>query len=138
MFYSPATGHFHDSDWGDVPDDAVRIDPARHSELVDGIHSGSTIAMRAGQPVLVAPKAGAELLQQIVRQEARKRILAIAPVWKQINDLRSPSEQGALRFRRIDAVREASERIEQQLDELAAGSPGRELIENHPFWPEFD
>lgn len=60
--------------------------------------------------------------QQIgaIRAEAGRRIEAIAPIWRQLNDLRESSEAGAARFAAIDAVRAWSDALEARA--VAAGS----------------
>ena len=67
-----------------------------------------------------------------VKAEARKRIDAVAPVWKQVNTVReNPSDP---MFKKIDAIREKSELIEAHLATLTDGEAGKYDIENSPLW----
>lgn len=47
-----------------------------------------------------------------IKAEAARRIEAIAPAWRQMNDLREPSPEGAARFAAIDEVRTWSNALE--------------------------
>lgn len=127
-----------------APAGAVEITDARHRALLEGQSEGRAIIVDArGRPAVdrrSQPKAAdvRAVLAARLRREAARRIRAISPEWQQLNDLRDPSEAGAIRFARIDAVRAASNMIEQ----LATGLPVEDLaalpIANNPHWPEFD
>ena len=43
-----------------------------------------------------------------IKAEAERQILAIAPLWKQLNDIREPSPEGNARLAAIDAIRAQS------------------------------
>jgi hypothetical protein len=127
-----------------APEGAVEIGDARHGELIEALGEGRAIDVDArGRPVLVRRQrpAAEELragLRAAIRREAAQRIRAVSPEWQQLNDLRTPSDAGAVRFARIDAIRAASNAIE----DLASGLPVADLaafpIATHTLWPEFD
>ncbi len=127
-----------------APDDAVEISDARHAELLDAQAEGRAIEADArGRPVLVRRQrpAADELRARLragIQREAAQRIRAVSPEWQQLNDLRAPSDAGAVRFARIDAIRAASNAIE----DLANGLPVADLagfpVATHTLWPEFD
>lgn len=127
-----------------APECAVEITDMRHGQLLDGLSEGRRITTDArGRPVVdrrTRPSADAvrAQLHAAIRREAAARIRAISPEWRQMNDLREPSEAGAIRFARIDAIRAASNAIE----ELASGLPAADLagfsVATHTVWPEFD
>lgn len=52
----------------------------------------------------------APVTPEMVKAEARRRILAIAPEWQQLNAIRAGETQ---MFERIDAIRAASDLIEE-------------------------
>ncbi len=67
-----------------------------------------------------------------VKVEARRRIDAVAPVWKQVNTAReNPSDP---MFKKIDAIRDKSELIEAHLATLTDSEAGEYDIENSPLW----
>lgn len=140
ILFSPATGGFYDTafEYADgLPADGVEITADQHVRLLVGAAAGRSIRPgKGGKPVLAdrVPTA-AQLIAQI-RREAARRIDAVAPVWRQLNDLRSPSPAAATRFAAIDAIRAASNLIEQDL--AATDTPGLSSfpITDHPLWPE--
>lgn len=127
-----------------APEGAAEITDARHRALLEGQSEGRPIVADArGRPTIdrrSQPGAAAVRAQlaAAIRREAARRIRTVSPEWRQLNDLRDPSEAGAVRFARIDAIRDASDRIE----ELAARVPVADLagfpIATHTLWPEFD
>lgn len=143
IFFSPSTSGFHDDRLGAIPRDAHKISPHRHRELMKGQAIGKRIvAGRDGQPVLVdrieqsAETIRAGLIAG-VRREAARRIEAISPQWRQLNDLREPSEPGAERFARIDSIRAASALIEATADQAPAEALAAFPIRENLLWPEF-
>jgi hypothetical protein len=127
-----------------APDGAAEITDTRHAELLDAQSQGRRIEADArGRPVIErrtrpsAAEARARL-RAALRREAAGRIRAVSPEWQQLNDLREPTEAGAMRFARIDAIRAASNAIE----ELAGSLPAEDLagfpVTTHTLWPEFD
>lgn len=133
-----------------LPPGAARITAEKHSALLAGQAAGLTIAADGkGKPRLIAPAPTRSALIAAIKREAAARILSISPAWQQANDLRAfldttggetfVSLADALaRFARIDAIRAASNLIEDQL----ATTPDRSLrsfpITENPLWPEYD
>lgn len=127
-----------------APEGAVEISDARHGALLEAQAEGRAISADArSRPVVerrTRPAADTVRgqLANSIRREAARRIRAVSPEWRQLNDLREPSEAGAVRFARIDAIRAASNAIE----EFAASLPVSDLaglpIATHTLWPEFD
>ena len=117
---SPTTKGFYDSDIHKkmIPSDAIEISAALHKELLDAQAKGHSIDVdEAGHPVvaLPAPAATRAQLQRKIKREARRRIERVAPLWRQLNDLRSDTEDARTRFAQIDAIRSASYKVEGEL-----------------------
>lgn len=127
-----------------APDDAVEITAARHAELLDAQADGRAIDADArGRPVLVRRQrpAAEELrarLRAAIKRDAARRIDQIAPIWRQLNDARTPSAEGERRFAQVDAIRDASDAIEALLADVADRDLGAFPISDNPAWPEFD
>lgn len=136
MFFSAATGGFYRPD-AKLPADAVEISDAAHARLLAGQAAGRAIVPgKGGKPVLADRVPMRAQLVAAIRREAARRIEAIAPAWRQLNDLRDPTPAAAARFAAIDAVRAASNLIEQ--DMAATEVPGLPAfpVVDHPLWPE--
>lgn len=127
-----------------APPGAVKISAARHAELLAAQAEGRTIVADArGRPALERrpqPRAGEvrAQLHRAIRREASRRIRQVSPDWRQLNDLREPSAAGAIRFARIDAIRAASDAIEDLADHLPAADLAGFPVTDHALWPEFD
>lgn len=127
-----------------APAGAVEITDARHAELLDAQSEGRTIIADArGRPVIdrrtrPAAEALRAQLRRAIQREAATRIRAVSPDWRQLNDIRAPSEAGAIRFSRIDAIRAASNAIEELADPLPVAELTGFPVSNHTLWPEFD
>lgn len=126
-----------------APKGAVAISGRRHAELLDALAEGKAVTLgRNGKPRVEARRvdAGAQRAQLVaaIKREAARRIDQVAPVWRQLNDTRSPSPEGARRFAQIDAIRDASDAIEALLADVAARDLGAFPISDNPAWPEFD
>ncbi|MFC4256687.1 hypothetical protein GRI97_15815 [Altererythrobacter xixiisoli] len=142
IFYSASTGGFYDETIGytpgAIPADAVEITPARHAELLAAQKAGRKIMTNdSGRPVLArGPSAEQQraALVNAIKAEARRRIEAVSPPWRQLNDSREPSPAGAARFAAIDALRAASDRIEQQLQATPAADLATFDISTNPHW----
>lgn len=139
IFYSPSRRGFFDPKVHDpMPADALRVSQKRYAELLAEQERGAQIVPGAnGKPTLQWPPAvdpRADLIRR-VRREARRRIEAVSPPWRQLNDMRSPSKAGRVRFARIDAIREASNAIEAAACEA---DPAAFPVRDNPLWPEFD
>lgn len=142
IYYSARErGFFDPAVHKEIPTDAVKITAKRHAELIAAQEAGAEIVPDArGRPVIREPKAD-ELraaLQRDIKREARRRIEAISPPWRQMNDLREHTEEGTARFARIDAVRAASALIEEQLGKTPATSLPRFPVRDNPLWPQTD
>jgi|LUMV01.1.fsa_nt_gb hypothetical protein len=122
-----------------APAGAVEIEDARHRELLDAqaegkeIYTGEDGSPRYRQQHIPAADRR-EAMARIIRAEARRRILLVSPEWRQMNDLREPSEEGAARFIAIDAIRAASNKIEIQLADTPASELDDFQIRANPLW----
>ncbi len=56
-----------------------------------------------------------------VKAEAARQILEVAPLWKQLNDIREPTPEGDARLAAIDAIRAQSNTDEALIREQANG-----------------
>lgn len=56
-----------------------------------------------------------------VKKDAEDEILKIAPLWKQINDIREPTVEGAARLAAINAIRAKSNEDEALIKEKKNG-----------------
>ncbi len=153
MFFSPSSGGFYDPAINrDIPADAVQISRERHGELIAARAKGKVIAAdRKGRPIIREPRIGADQLRAravaSVKVEARRRILAVASLERQANDAAAiaieafagagTDLQGALDRRyRIDAIRAASNAIEEQIARVPAANLVAFNPSTHPDWPE--
>lgn len=141
--FSPSTRGFYREDihGKNVPADAIKITTKQHREFVLAQSQGHTIVTTPAGPVVRYAHTDRDAVlaaaTKRVKNEARRRILRIASLARQANDnaalaLAALGEgdstvSAAARERRhkIDAVREASNRIESALEgytvsELAA------------------
>jgi len=139
IFYSPSRRGFFDPKVHDpMPADALRVSQKRYAELLAGQERGAQIVPSAnGKPTLEWPPAvdpRADLIRRIKR-EARRRIEAISPPWRQLNDMRRPSKAGQARFARIDAIRAASAAIEAEVAALPPTALGSFDLRGHAAWP---
>jgi len=127
-----------------APESAVEITDARHAALLEDQAEGRAIIADArGRPVVdrrTRPSTETTRVQLIaaIRREAARRIHAVSPEWRQLNDLREPSEAGAVRFARINAIRVASNAIEELAMLLLAADLAAFPVATHTLWPEFD
>jgi hypothetical protein len=95
VFFSPSRRGFYTAEiHGEaIPADVQRITAARHADLLKAQAVGAEIVATPRGPVARFPK---ETLAEMraaasgaVKREARRRILAIAPYWRQLNDIRA-------------------------------------------------
>jgi len=106
-----------------IPKGAVKVTRKRHAELLAAQDRGASIvAGKDGKPVAQFPAAADRktFLAAALRREARRRIDMVSPQWRQMNDLRQPSKAGQARFDAIDAIRQASDRIQKRLAKMDA------------------
>lgn len=139
ILYSPATGGFYDTafEYADgLPADGVEITADQHVRLLTGAASGQVIALQDGVPALAPRTPTRAQLVQAIKAEAARRIELIAPLWRQLNDTRNPTPESAARFAAIDAIRTASNLIEQDLAETDTPGLPAFPITDHPLWPE--
>lgn len=123
-----------------IPKDAIEITPARHAELLEAQAEGKEIYPgRNGRPRYRQRSVDAETLRanltEQTRNEARRRIRAISPEWRQLNDIREPSEAGRKRFAALDEIRAASALIETAIAQTAAEDLQDTVIADRPEWP---
>lgn len=125
-----------------IPADAVTVSARRYAQLLAAQADGAEIVPdHRGRPSLSHPAAptveeARAACVHAIKREAARRIDARLPLWKQINALRENRDPG---FHEIDAIRQASNLIEEQLLELQtsvqiAGFP----VSDHPIWPTFE
>lgn len=149
--YSPSTGGFYPID-AEAPADSVPVTARRYAALFAAQAEGAQIQPgKSGSPVAHWPSSSIEARRAAaiaaVKAEASRRILAIAPAWRQANDAAAMAQAalemqlGAEAFtvdfpsalgrrRAIDAVRAQSDELEAaiatftaaQLDEFAAAA----------------
>lgn len=78
-------------------------------------HLGETVCLTTGAIVFDISLIKSGLFEEIKRA-AERRILEIAPLWRQLNDLANPDEQGASdRRTQINAIRKWSEDMEARV-----------------------
>lgn len=140
LYFDPATNGLLDPAIHAIPDNATRIAPARVAEIVSAMAAGAELVADAqGRPRLKRPSAEQQRAATIagIRAEAQRRILAVSPLWRQMNDLRAPDAPAAAqRFAAIDAIRAASALIERDAAETSTDALAGFPIANHPLWPE--
>lgn len=113
------------------PEKAGHRDDCRGCEVValdrePDFAMGETI--KAGA-IAFDPALAAEAVFPRIKASAAARIERIAPLWRQINDLRNPADPGAAaRSARIDAVRAWSNRMEAKLLACTSAAEARELL----------
>lgn len=140
IYYSAtAHGFFDSAIHAVIPEDAVQIRPARHRQLLaaqaDGarIEADDTGRPRIRHPSIVEKRAA---LLSLAKREAARRIERIAPLWRQMNDMRAPGPDANARFAAIDAIRAASTLIEQQIASASADQLAALDIAAHDAWPK--
>ena len=139
--YSPTTGGFYPAGDADCPADACTITAARHAALLAAqAEGGEIVPDKNGKPIIktVTVRQTRAAIGNRIKANARVRIHAISPPWRQLNDLREPSPAGAARFAAIDALRAASDLIERDLAATATSALPDFPVSDHPLWPEED
>jgi len=131
-----------------LPDDARAISDEEHQRLLAAQTRGEIIAPGAdGLPTSRAPVEPADQrrarLVAATKREAARRIEAIAPLWRQLNDSRALAiatgdVPAAIerRFAAIDAVRAASNRLEAALQTMTPRQLARVDITADSHWTE--
>lgn len=140
-YSASARGFFDTSLHASIPGDAVPVAQKRYAALLKGQAEGHQIVPDVrGRPQLrsLAPATHASARAACVaaiKREAARRINECMPLWRQINALRDKSDPG---FHQIDAIRAASDLIEQQVEELTEISALQAFdIAACPLWPDF-
>lgn len=144
IYYSAsAPGFFDSAIHSTLPDDAIEISPARHRVLLAAQGDGATIEPNdAGKPVIrrvtVTVADMRTALVRRVKREAARRIDIIAPLWRQLNDLRGGGDRAAAAARAaaIDAVRTASDAIEADIADASSAALAAMDVASHPLWPQ--
>ena len=163
-FYSPSRGGFFDDQINrTIPDDCVPLKPGQRQALHAALATGKIIRVTANGAVqAVAPTPPAiddrrAQLHTAVKREASRRILAIAPMWQQVNDLRAIAEandataraagtliaeeiaEAALkaydRGAAIDAVRTASNMLDAAIDTMSVRVLTQLDVTSAGHWP---
>ena len=140
-FFSPTKGGFYTEEThGDaMPTDVLPVSEDRHRDLMAAQENGASIVAgptghpQARQPVIAERRKRA--VNQ-VRVEARRRIRAVSPEWRQMNDMRAPSAAGEARFAAIDAIRTASDIIEQRVASASAQELDALVVAECGDWPD--
>ncbi|MDG2513205.1 hypothetical protein P7B04_10920 [Sphingobium yanoikuyae] len=141
LFYSAGANAFFDDEvHQSIPEDAQAITREQHVALLTAQARGAEIRPgRGGAPKAchIRPTAAQARDAAIrrVKREAARRIEAIAPLWRQLNDQRDPSPMAEERFAAIDAIRTASNAIEAEITPLSAAAAASFDVANHPLWP---
>ncbi|WP_103730650.1 hypothetical protein [Novosphingobium sp. HII-3] len=140
--YSASTGGFYETQvHSQIPDDAVFVPRAAHAALMEAQAAGGRIvpSPETGLPVIEAPSESAAALEArivaAVKREAERRILAVSPVWRQLNDVRELSPEATERFQMIDAIRAASDAMEAEIAALSAQDLADYAVVENPRWP---
>lgn len=146
MLYSPSTrGFYAPGIHGDaVPADAVSITAARHRRLLALQAAGARISSGTdGRPRAQRAAGTRAAAIDAVKAEARRRIDAVAPLWRQLNDVADvplmTAEQLLERDRRharIRAIRAASDLIEAAIADMGATELRALDIAHDSRWPE--
>lgn len=162
--YSATTGGFYHAGLhaGAIPDDAIPITERRHRELLAGQGTGRAIVAGAsGAPELAAaPRLTVtrqrEIALSAIKNEARRRILAVASLERQANDnaaiavfavvaATAPSAIGEVdqayfvakqRRDAIDAIRAASNTLEATIANWSAAALAKFKADDAAHWPK--
>lgn len=144
FLWSPSTRGFYLPDVSSqIPEDAVPVEASVHADCMAQLAAGGVLSCcpDTSAPIAVAPViAAAERRAGLVcaiKAEAYRRIELVSPIWRQLNDLRVRNDAGAVRFSAIDAIRAASDAIEELVAAAEDGAlPGFPVAAN-PLWPLF-
>ncbi len=139
MYFDPETCSFLGAKThkGRIPDIAVELTAKRYRELIEAQRETDSqiVAGEDGRPVLLRPSIASrrELAVRMVKLEAGRRIAAFFPVTAQVNAMRLGLTDDP-RFAVIDAIRAASNLIEQDIEQCS--EPEMFPIDDNPLWPE--
>lgn len=146
IFWSPSRAGFFDDRYGAVPDDALSVSPNDRATMMAGQAAGQRIVSDIdGRPALVAPTPAPVTATQI-KDEARRRIIAIADEDRQRNMtaralelLRqgpgtwTPEEQAEVDA--IDTVWQAIKAIRAASNTIEAMDPIPADFTDPAYWP---
>lgn len=161
IFFSPSAGGFYHlsiAGAAGIPADAVRVAQLRYAQLMEAQAKGHRIIVRDGKPVSAAPpKPSLTDLRAsavaAVKAQASARILAIASLVRQANDTAliadhalavaggatgaAPADVRAAQLRRarINAVRTASNALEEIVGRMPASNLLNFDASAERFWP---
>lgn len=126
-----------------IPKDSVLVDASVHADCMAQLAAGGALMCcpetggPIAAPLAIAPADRRAALVRAIKAEACRRIDLVSPIWRQLNDLRASNDEAAARFSAIDAIRTASNTIE----ELVAAADDRALadfpVAANPLWPNF-
>ena len=137
-FYSRSRRGFYDDTVQAIPADGLPVTDAAYAQLLTDQANGAQILPTAeGAPYARFPTAAEkrERLAAATRAEASRRISAVAPLWKQLNDLRSQTPEGDQRFASIDSIRAASDQIETDIGATSEANLDTFDISTNVHWP---
>lgn len=141
---------------GEPPVDSVPISQAEHRALLAQQAAGAVIqARRDGRPQAIKPdvtlSATRVAVAAAIKREAERRILEVAPLWRQSNDAAAlamhavelangepPSADVSAsveRRRAIDAIRSASDRLESAITKLTKAALQSLDVAAPEHWP---
>jgi hypothetical protein len=141
-YSASARGFFDTALHRAIPEDAEPVSASRYAALLAGQAEGHEIVPdKRGRPQL--RQLASTTLEQTraacvhaIKREAARRINERMPIWRQLNALRDNSDPG---FHKIDAIRAASDLIEEQLaDAETLDAIAAFPVRDHPLWPDFD
>ncbi len=149
LHYSPARNAFFDERvHATLPDDARPVSADEHARLLAAQSAGKVITPGDdGAPTARRPaESGEQLRARLItatKREAARRIEAVAPLWRQLNDWRDlPFAQGdrraaiERRVAAIDAIRAASNQLEQRLAGMTARQLAKADIADDTHWTQ--
>jgi hypothetical protein len=133
IVFSPSGSTFHDDALGVLPGDAVPIGSDLHASLLAARSEGARIVMGPNGAPVAMPRP-IDPIEQLraraiasVKREASARILALAPLWRQINDARelalsTGDARAAIegRIAGVDAIRAQSDALENRVTRMSA------------------
>lgn len=148
IHYSPRRNAFFDDRVHILPDDTRPVTAEEHARLLDAQSAGKIIMPgNDGEPTARRPAENGEQLRArlitATKREAARRIEAVAPVWRQLNDWRdlalAQGEQRVAiekRLAAIDAIRAASDLLEARLAAMTARQLAKTDIANDTHWTQ--
>ncbi len=152
-YFSPLRGGFFDDRFNpEIPADAIALVPGQRQSLFEALNRGDTVTATKSRKLKTSrPRIDLDLMRNrmhaAVKREASRRILAIAPMWQQLNDLRAlaadqleqgeeATRAGALaRGASIDAVRAASNALDAAIDTMGTRALAQLDVTSACHWP---